>query len=93
MHQVQLGTCILEMQELHCSIICLPATMMETLLFVLRILTKNVNIEDGEKSQLENLAWLGMDWDESPENPGEYGPYRQSERKEIYQPLIDQLHC
>lgn len=32
-----------------------------------------------------------MDWDESPENPGEYGPYRQSERKEIYQPLIDQL--
>ena len=40
--QVQLGTCILEMQELHYSIICLPATMMETLLFVLRILTKNV---------------------------------------------------
>ncbi len=32
-----------------------------------------------------------MNWDESPENPGEYGPYRQSERKEIYQPLIDQL--
>ena len=32
-----------------------------------------------------------MDWDESPENPGEYGPYRQSERGDIYQPLIDQL--
>lgn len=30
----------IEMQELHYSIICLPATMMETLLFVLRILTK-----------------------------------------------------
>ncbi|OJG92332.1 glutamyl-tRNA synthetase [Enterococcus silesiacus] len=40
---------------------------------------------------MENLAWLGMDWDESPEKPGEYGPYRQSERGEIYQPLIDQL--
>ena len=32
-----------------------------------------------------------MEWDESPAHPGEYGPYRQSERKEIYQPLIDQL--
>ncbi|HIY58530.1 MAG TPA: glutamate--tRNA ligase [Candidatus Tetragenococcus pullicola] len=49
------------------------------------------NIEDGEKSQLENLTWLGIDWDESPENPGAYGPYRQSERKDIYDPLIDQL--
>ena len=51
------------------------------------------NIADGEKSQLENLAWLGLDWDESPEKPGEYGPYRQSERNEqgIYQPFIDKL--
>lgn len=61
--------------------------------FIIRIedTDQKRNIADGEKSQLENLAWLGMDWDESPENPGEYGPYRQSERKEIYQPLIDQL--
>lgn len=51
------------------------------------------NIADGEKSQLENLAWLGLDWDESPENPGAYGPYRQSERNAqgIYQPFIDEL--
>lgn len=61
--------------------------------FIIRIedTDQKRNIEDGEKSQLENLAWLGIDWDESPENPGEYGSYRQSERKEIYQPLIDQL--
>ena len=61
--------------------------------FIIRIedTDQKRNIEDGEKSQLENLAWLGMNWDESPENSGEYGPYRQSERKEIYQPLIDQL--
>ncbi|MGM0214153.1 glutamate--tRNA ligase [Enterococcus sp. AZ109] len=61
--------------------------------FIIRIedTDQKRNIADGEKSQLENLAWLGIDWDESPENPGEYGPYRQSERKEIYQPLIDQL--
>ncbi|PZL69889.1 glutamate--tRNA ligase [Enterococcus plantarum] len=61
--------------------------------FIIRIedTDQKRNIEDGEKSQLENLAWLGMDWDESPEKPGEHGPYRQSERGEIYQPLIDQL--
>ncbi len=61
--------------------------------FIIRIedTDQKRNIEDGEKSQLENLAWLGMEWDESPQKPGEYGPYRQSERKEIYQPMIDQL--
>ena len=61
--------------------------------FIIRIedTDQKRNIEGGEKSQLENLKWLGVDWDESPENPGEYGPYRQSERKDIYQPLIDQL--
>ena len=61
--------------------------------FIIRIedTDQKRNIEDGEKSQLENLAWLGIDWDESPENPGKYGPYRQSERRDVYQPLIDQL--
>lgn len=49
------------------------------------------NIAHGEQSQLDNLAWLGMDWDESAVNPGEYGPYRQSERLHIYQPLVDDL--
>lgn len=61
--------------------------------FIIRIEDTDLkrNIEGGEKSQLENLAWLGIDWDESPENPGKYGPYRQSERRDTYQPLIDQL--
>ena len=61
--------------------------------FILRIedTDQSRNIADGEKSQIDNLHWLGMDWDEGPDKPGEYGPYRQSERKAIYQPLIDQL--
>lgn len=61
--------------------------------FIIRIEDTDLkrNIEDGEKSQLENLAWLGIDWDESPDKPGAFGPYRQSERKEIYMPYIDQL--
>ncbi|KAA8324467.1 glutamate--tRNA ligase [Leuconostoc carnosum] len=63
--------------------------------FIIRIEDTDAarNIADGEKSQLDNLAWLGLDWDESPEKPGEYGPYRQSERNEqgIYQEFIDEL--
>ena len=61
--------------------------------FVIRIedTDRKRHVEDGERSQLENLTWLGMDWDESPVNPGAFGPYRQSERLEIYQSYIDQL--
>jgi glutamyl-tRNA synthetase len=33
----------------------------------------------------DGLRWLGMDWDEGPEVGGEYGPYIQSQRLELYQ--------
>ncbi|TET50003.1 MAG: glutamate--tRNA ligase, partial [Actinomycetota bacterium] len=33
---------------------------------------------------LESLKWLGMDWDEGPDTGGDLGPYRQSERLDIY---------
>ncbi|HFI0082916.1 TPA: glutamate--tRNA ligase [Streptococcus suis] len=46
------------------------------------------HVEDGERSQLENLRWLGIDWDESPET---HDQYRQSERLDIYQKYVDQL--
>lgn len=61
--------------------------------FIIRIEDTDTkrNVEDGERSQLENLKWLGIDWDESPEKPGKYGPYRQSERRDIYTPLIQKL--
>ncbi|MCC7665814.1 glutamate--tRNA ligase [Liquorilactobacillus satsumensis] len=61
--------------------------------FVIRIEDTDLkrNIADGEKSQLDNLTWLGMDWDEGPDKPGEYGPYRQSERLAIYKPLVQEL--
>ena len=61
--------------------------------FVIRIEDTDLkrNLEHGEKSQLDNLTWLGMDWDEAPNKPGQVGPYRQSERLHIYNPLIDQL--
>jgi nondiscriminating glutamyl-tRNA synthetase len=61
--------------------------------FVIRIEDTDLkrNVEDGEESQLRNLKWLGIDWDEGIDKPGQYGPYRQSERKAIYDPLLEQL--
>jgi len=50
------------------------------------------NIEGGEKSQLENLEWLGIIPDESPIAPNEkYAPYRQMERLDIYNKYINIL--
>ncbi|GAB3055840.1 glutamate--tRNA ligase [Salinicoccus sesuvii] len=49
------------------------------------------NVETGEESQLHYLKWLGLEWDESVDKDGGYGPYRQSERQHIYQPVIDKL--
>jgi glutamyl-tRNA synthetase len=50
-----------------------------------------------EEELINGLHWLGLDFDEGPEIGGPYGPYRQSERKEIYQEygkqLIDSGHA
>lgn len=61
--------------------------------FVIRIEDTDIarNLEDGEASQFSNLEWLGLDWDESVNKDGGYGPYRQSERGDIYKPLIEKL--
>lgn len=40
---------------------------------------------------LESLRWLGIDADEDPEKGGPYGPYRQSERKDMYRQYAQQL--
>lgn len=39
---------------------------------------------EAEEAILNDLKWLGIDWDEGPGQPGEHGPYRQSERLETY---------
>jgi glutamyl-tRNA synthetase len=49
---------------------------------------------DSEQSYhqlLDALRWLGMDWDEGPEVGGPYGPYRQSERRDIYREVVERL--
>jgi glutamyl-tRNA synthetase len=42
-------------------------------------------------SILESLRWLGLEWDEGPEVGGDYGPYYQSQRLDIYQKYAQQL--
>ncbi len=44
-----------------------------------------------EELQLEDLKWLGMEHDEGPGIGGDFGPYRQSERSELYQKYSQQL--
>jgi len=46
---------------------------------------------ESEKAILDALHWLGLQWDEGPDNGGPKGPYRQSERSEIYRDHADQL--
>lgn len=61
--------------------------------FILRIedTDRNRFVEGSEKEIIENLTWLGLEPDESPEKPGEFGPYRQSERLEVYRERASEL--
>ncbi|MCF0217494.1 MAG: glutamate--tRNA ligase [Malacoplasma sp.] len=54
--------------------------------FIVRIEDTDIerNVENGINSQLSNLKWLKIFPDESPLNPGNYGPYIQSERLQLY---------
>ncbi len=46
---------------------------------------------ESEQAILDSLRWLGLDWDEGPDVGGQAGPYRQSERSEIYREYCEQL--
>jgi len=41
---------------------------------------------------LRDLSWLGLDWDEGPERGGEYGPYFQMQRLELYREFAQRLY-
>ena len=47
--------------------------------------------EDSVSQILTSLKWLGITWDEGPEVGGDYGPYYQSQRLDIYKKYVDQL--
>ena len=54
--------------------------------FILRIEDTDIarSSAESEAAILEDLRWLGLDWDEGPDVGGKFGPYRQSERGELY---------
>lgn len=61
--------------------------------FVFRIEDTDAE-RDSEESYLailDALRWLGLNWDEGPEVGGPYGPYRQSERKDLHLDVVRRL--
>ncbi|HYN08206.1 MAG TPA: glutamate--tRNA ligase [Vicinamibacterales bacterium] len=44
---------------------------------------------ESEHSIVEDLRWLGLDWDEGPDRGGPFAPYRQSDRLELYRSTAD----
>ena len=61
--------------------------------FILRIedTDRTRYVPGAEEYILESLKWLGLHPDESPWNEGAYGPYRQSERLDIYRKHVNEL--
>ena len=61
--------------------------------FVFRIEDTDTSRDNEESYALlvEVMHWLGLDWDEGPEVGGPHGPYRQSERMDIYADVAQQL--
>ncbi|MFD1532051.1 glutamate--tRNA ligase [Pseudonocardia aurantiaca] len=61
--------------------------------FVFRIEDTDATRDSAESyaALLDALRWLGLDWDEGPEVGGDHGPYRQSERRDIYADALRRL--
>jgi len=61
--------------------------------FILRVEDTDVerSTSASEQGILEDLRWLGLQWDEGPDVGGTHGPYRQSERLDLYQSYASEL--
>lgn len=61
--------------------------------FILRIedTDQQRNIADSVGKILDDLRWLGLNWDEGPEVGGDFGPYFQSQRLDTYNRYLDEL--
>lgn len=61
--------------------------------FIIRIedTDQQRNVESAEAKLMDSMRWLGVDWDESIDVGGPYGPYRSMDRLDIYQKYIQQL--
>jgi nondiscriminating glutamyl-tRNA synthetase len=61
--------------------------------FILRVEDTDVERSKSayDRKLMEDLHWLGLDWDEGPDVGGDHGPYRQSERLDIYRVHTERL--
>jgi len=61
--------------------------------FILRIedTDRERSTAESEAALIDDLRWLGLDWDEGPDVGGDFGPYRQSERLDLYRARADEL--
>jgi glutamyl/glutaminyl-tRNA synthetase len=61
--------------------------------FILRIedTDRERSTQEYEDTIMAGMRWLGLDWDEGPVKGGDYGPYRQSERLDLYHKYAEQL--
>jgi glutamyl-tRNA synthetase len=61
--------------------------------FILRLedTDKAREVEGSDRHIMDSLSWLGLAWDEGPDKDGPYGPYRQSQRLDIYKEWASKL--
>lgn len=61
--------------------------------FILRVedTDRERSTAEYEMTIMDGMHWLGLDWDEGPDKGGPFGPYRQSERMEIYRKYANEL--
>ncbi|MEZ4288917.1 MAG: glutamate--tRNA ligase family protein [Polyangiales bacterium] len=61
--------------------------------FVLRIedTDRERSTEESVQIVLDSMRWLGLDWDEGPDVGGDFGPYVQSERLDLYREYAERL--
>ncbi len=61
--------------------------------FIIRIedTDQTRNIEAADRKLLDDLLWLGLEWDEGPDRGGAHGPYYQSQRRDLYDDHVKRL--
>ena len=62
-----------------------------TMVFRIEDTDKERSTEESYDAMLGAMRWLGLDWDEGPEVGGPHGPYRQSERGDLYRDVLEKL--
>ena len=78
------GGCILAPPARRCIPFCWRATLAGLSSCASKIPTRNAIVPGAEQELIDGLHWLGMDYDEGPDIGGPHGPYRQTERRAIY---------